>query len=159
VSIGGATYFFPAKKVKNLSFDCLKINNFFKAKAAEAERICEDSGKQLVSLDSKEKHDSICKHLKSSGRNKYLNIFQQQISHSGQTSIPHLTSMKLDASGKHTWKSGRDSFIKWCPQQPAKGKGECAAIVNCCVKVAECEQATQFLCEESSESTMYCKHT
>jgi hypothetical protein len=56
----------------------------------------------------------------------------------------------MDASGKYTWKTGSDSFIKWCPQQPAKGKGDCAAIVDCCIKVAGCEQAAQFLCEEST---------
>jgi hypothetical protein len=47
---------------------------FLQAKAAEAKKTCEDSGKQLVSLDVEEKHDLICKHLKTSGKNIYSKI-------------------------------------------------------------------------------------
>jgi hypothetical protein len=68
----------------------------------------------------------------------------------GKANVPHLTSLKLDASGKYTWKTGSDSFVNWCPQQPAQSKGDCAAIVDGCMKVVDCEQAAQFLCEEST---------
>jgi hypothetical protein len=47
---------------------------YLQVKATEAIKICEDSGKQLVSLDEEDKHDSICKHLKTSGKNIYSKI-------------------------------------------------------------------------------------
>lgn len=126
-----------------------------KAKAAEAKKICEDSGKQLVSLDSEEKHESICQHLKTSG--KIFELEKKMLFHSGQTYIAQLTSLELDASEKFGWKTGRDTFIKWCPQQPVKGKGGCAAIVNCCVSVADCKKTSQFVCEEPTYCTQHAK--
>jgi hypothetical protein len=125
----------------------------YQAKAAEAKKICEDSGKQLVSLDAEEKHESICEHLKTTSKIFLQSFMPCEVNlQIGQAAIPHLTSLKMDATGKHTWTPGSNSFIRWCPQQPAKGNGDCAAIVDSCMKVADCEQATQFLCEESEYS-------
>jgi hypothetical protein len=104
-----------------------------------------------VSLDAEEKHDSICEHLKNTSK-IFLKVIYAMLEslQIGQTRVPQLTSLKMDASGKYVWTPGGNSFVRWCAQQPVKGSGKCAAIVDCCMKVADCEEATQFLCEETT---------